>query len=64
MTDETKKALLRITAAVGGVLGLVLFMWTPKTGTGILACVTLFAVLVAIAIALAPNAYRILAWQT
>jgi uncharacterized membrane protein YccC len=55
MTDETKKALLRITTAVGGVLGLVLFMWTPKTGRGVLAYVALFAVLVFIAIALAPK---------
>jgi hypothetical protein len=55
MTDETKKILLRITTAVVGVLGFVLFMWTPKTGKGILAYVALFAVLVIIAIALAPT---------
>jgi len=55
MTDETKKALLRITTAVGGVLGFVLFMWTPKTGKGILAYAALFAVLVVIAICLAPR---------
>jgi hypothetical protein len=55
MTDETKKTLLRITTAVCGVLGFVLFMWTPKTGKGILAYVALFAVLVIIVIALAPT---------
>ena len=45
MTGKTKKAFLRITTAVAGVLGLVLLMWTPKTGKGILAYVALFAVL-------------------
>jgi hypothetical protein len=55
MTDETKKALLRMTTAAGGVLGFVLLMWTPKTGKGILAYVGIFAVLVVIAIVFAPK---------
>jgi uncharacterized membrane protein len=55
MTDETKKALLWMTTAVGGVLGFVLFMWTPKNAKGILAYAALFAVLVVIAISLAPK---------
>ena len=55
MTGKTKKAFLRITRAVAGVLGLVLLMWTPKTGKGILAYVALFAVLAVIAIAFAST---------
>ncbi len=55
MTAETKKKLFRITTAVGGVLGFVLFMWTPKTGEGILAYAALFAVLVVSAIVFAPK---------
>jgi hypothetical protein len=38
---------------VGGVLGFVLFMWTPETGKGVLVYVAIFAVLVVIAIAFA-----------
>jgi len=55
MTDKTKKIILRITTAVGGVLGSVLLMWTPKTGKGILAHVAIFAVPAVIAIAVAPT---------
>jgi len=37
MTGKTKKVLLWITTSLGGVLGFVLLMLTPKTGKGILA---------------------------
>jgi uncharacterized membrane protein YccC len=55
MIDKTKKVILRMTTAVGGVLGFVLLMWTPKTGKVILAYVAIFAVLAVIAIAVAPT---------
>jgi hypothetical protein len=51
---KTKKVLLW-TTMVGGVLGSVLLMRTPKTGKGMLAYVALFALLVVIAISLAPT---------
>jgi hypothetical protein len=53
MTGQTKKVFLWIITWVGGVLGFVLFMWTPKTGKGVLAYVAIFAVLAVIAIAFA-----------
>jgi hypothetical protein len=51
MTGKIRNPLLRITMAVAGVLGFLLFMWTPKTGMGILAYIAIFAILVIIAIA-------------
>jgi hypothetical protein len=53
-TGKTKRVLLWMITSICGALGFVLFMWTPKTGKGILAYVALLAVLVVIAIALAP----------
>jgi hypothetical protein len=47
--------LLRSTAIACGVLGLILFRWTPSTGTGVLIYVALFAVLIVVAIALSPR---------
>ena len=38
-----------------GILGFVLFRWTPPTGSGILAFVVLFAVLIIMAIALSSR---------
>lgn len=49
MTRKTKKA-LSISTALAGILGFVLFRWTPITGIGILAYAGMFAVLAAIVI--------------
>jgi hypothetical protein len=38
-----------------GILGLVLFRWTPTTGKGILIFAAVFAVLIAMAIFLSPR---------
>jgi hypothetical protein len=38
-----------------GILGLVLFRWTPTTGKGILIYAALFAVLILIVILLSPR---------
>lgn len=51
MTGEIKKALSRTMAAVAGVLGLVLFRWTPETGKGILLYVAMIVIVIAIALA-------------
>ncbi len=55
MNEKTRKALLGATTVVGGVLGLVLFRWTPTTGKGILVYVALFAVVIVMAIALSSH---------
>ena len=55
MAGKTKKVLLRTAMAVGGVLGFVLLMWTPKTAKGILAYLAIFAVLAVIVIVFAPT---------
>jgi hypothetical protein len=52
--EESKGASGAITLACG-ILGLVLFRWTPTTGEGILIYVALFAVLVVMAIALSSR---------
>jgi hypothetical protein len=51
---RSEKVLLWITTSVGGALGFVLLMWTPKTGKVVLAYLALFVVLAVIAIAFAP----------
>jgi hypothetical protein len=38
-----------------GILGLILFRWTPATGKGILIYVALLAVLIVMAILLSPR---------
>jgi hypothetical protein len=50
-----RKALLPAITFACGVLGLILFRWTPTTGTGILVYVALFAVLIVLAIFLSPQ---------
>jgi hypothetical protein len=50
-----RKALLVAITFACGVLGLILFRWTPTTGTGILVYVALFAALIVLAIFLAPQ---------
>jgi hypothetical protein len=52
---KTKKAVLAITGVVGGVLGFTLLMWTPETGSGIIAYAAFFVALAAIAIMLVPK---------
>jgi hypothetical protein len=44
-----------LTTFACGILGFVLFMWTPTTGRGILVYVVLFAVLIAMAVVLSPR---------
>jgi nitrogen fixation-related uncharacterized protein len=43
--NQKRKALLSGTTIACGALGFALLMWTPKTGSGILVYVALFAVL-------------------
>ena len=52
MSEKSRKARLRVTTIACGVLGLVLFRWTPTTSKGILIYAALFAVLVIMAIVL------------
>jgi hypothetical protein len=55
LSEKSRKVLLRVTTLACGILGLVLFRWTPTTGKGILVYVALFAVLIVVAIALSPR---------
>jgi cell division protein FtsW (lipid II flippase) len=50
-----RKALLVVITFVCGVLGLILFRWTPTTGRGILVYVALFVVLIVLAVFLSPR---------
>jgi hypothetical protein len=56
--NKAKKNRYAGVIAVIGVLGFVLLMWTPKTGTGILAYSVLFAVLVILVIVFSPKKNR------
>lgn len=55
LSEKSRKALLGVTTIACGILGFVLFRWTPRTGSGILVYVVLFAVLVVMAIALSSR---------
>jgi hypothetical protein len=55
VSEKSRKALLALTTFVCGILGLVLFRWTPTTGRGILVYAVLFAVLIVLAIVLSPR---------
>ena len=55
VSEKSRKALLGLTTFVCGILGLVLFRWTPTTGRGILVYAVLFAVLIVLAILLSPR---------
>jgi len=55
ISAKSRKALLGLTTFACGILGLVLFRWTPTTGGGILVYVALFAVLIVLAIALSVH---------
>jgi hypothetical protein len=55
VSEKTRRALLRLTTFACGILGLVLFKWTPTTGRGILVYAALFVVLIVMAIALSPR---------
>ncbi|GEM_PF-4418978 len=50
-----RRMLLRSTAIACGVLGLIVFRWTPTTDMGILVYAALFAVLIVMAIVLSPR---------
>jgi uncharacterized membrane protein YedE/YeeE len=52
ISKKSRRALLGAITFACGILGLVLFRWTPTTGEGILIYVALFALLVVMAIAL------------
>ena len=52
---EVRTILSSAAKAGCGILALVLFRWTPKTGIGILVYAALFAVLIALAIVLSPR---------
>ena len=55
LSEKSRKALLGVTTVACGILGFILFRWTPTTGSGILAYVVLFAVLIVMAIALSSR---------
>jgi hypothetical protein len=55
MSEKRRKSLLRLTAIAGGILGLVLFRWTPTTGEGILGYSVLLVLLIVLAIVLSPR---------
>jgi len=55
VSEKSRKALLRLTTFVCGILGLVLFRWTPTTGRGILVYGILFGLLIVMAIVLLPR---------
>lgn len=55
VSEKSRKALLGLTTFACGILGLVLFRWTPTTGRGILVYAVLFAVLIVLAIVLSPH---------
>jgi hypothetical protein len=45
-----RPTLIKIVAAAVGIIGFILFMWTPKTREGILAYALLLAILIVTAI--------------
>ena len=55
VSAKSRKALLGMTTVACGILGLVLFRWTPTTGKGVLIYVALFVVLIVLAIFLSPR---------
>jgi hypothetical protein len=55
MNEKTRKVLLGVVECACGILALVLFRWTPTTGTGILIYTAMFAVLVVMAIVLSSR---------
>ena len=58
MNNKTKRVLLNVTILTGGLLGFILFRWTPTTGKGILTYAVLFAVLVVMALILSSGKDR------
>lgn len=55
VSEKRRRMLLRSIAITCGVLGLILFRWTPTTGKGILVYAVVFAVLIVMAIVLSPR---------
>jgi len=55
LSQKSRKAMLGITTLACGILGLVVFRWTPITGKGILVYVALFAVLIVLTVVLSPR---------
>jgi hypothetical protein len=55
MREKKRKALLRLVTIAGGILGFVLFRWTPTTGEGILGYSVLLVLLIVLAIVLSPR---------
>jgi hypothetical protein len=53
--EKSRKALLGVITFACGILGLILFRWTPTTGRGIFIYAALFAVLIVVAIVLSPR---------
>jgi hypothetical protein len=52
---QTRTVILRITAFALGILGLALFMWTPRTNIGIFVYLVLFVALIGVAIAVSKS---------
>jgi hypothetical protein len=55
ISEKKRKVLLKAAGIAVGILGLILFRWTPTTGRGILVYVVLFAVLIATVLVLSPR---------
>jgi hypothetical protein len=55
MNEKARKPLLRVITVAGGILGFVLFRWTPTTGKGFLIYGVLVAILIGMLIALPPR---------
>jgi heme/copper-type cytochrome/quinol oxidase subunit 4 len=55
LSERSRKALLGVIAIACGILGLVLFMWTPTTSRGIFVYSAMFAVLIVMAIVLSSG---------
>jgi hypothetical protein len=55
MSEKVRKSFLYVITVAGGILGFVLFRWTPTTGKGILVYGVLLAVFIGVAIVLSPR---------
>jgi hypothetical protein len=55
VSEKSRKVLWKVATLACGILGLVLFRWTPTTGRGILVYATLFVALVIMAIVFSPR---------
>ena len=55
VSDKSRQVLLKLTTFACGVLGLILFRWTPTSGKGIVVYAGLFVVLIIMVIVFLPR---------